>query len=666
MTESLQTGARRIELTLRGLILGAIITLFFTAANVYLGLRVGLTFASSIPAAVISMAVLRAFKNSTIWENNIVQTVASAAGTLSSIIFVLPGLIMIGWWTGFPFWTSFLICALGGILGVTFSVPLRRALVTNSPLPYPEGVAAAEVLKVGSGSRADTAEAAAEGKAGLKTVVVGAVTAALFAIGAAMRLFIDEAAAFFRLATGGATGAAVGLQFALVGAGHLVGISVGLAMLFGLVIAWGGAVPLLTAMQQTAGAAEEAARGVWGQQVRFVGAGTIGVAALWTLAKLAKPVIGGLTSALAAQARRRAGQAESLPITERDIPIGLVGLISLACLVPIAWLFWSFTTASAPALAPFAPALVAGALAYVVVVGFLVAAVCGYMAGLIGSSNSPLSGVGILAVIGASLLLLGSMAVLGVPADPSVIAFALFVTAVVFTIATISNDNLQDLKTGQLVEATPWAQQFALIIGVLAGAAVIPPILELLNQSNGFVGGPPPRVAGTEPLPAPQATLISQLAKGVLTGDLRWDLIGIGAGLGVLVVALDELLGRLKALRLPPLAVGIGIYLPMGTTAAVVVGAVLGWIYDKWAERHRDAEARKRLGVLLASGLIVGESLFGVALAGIVVATDNGAPLALPFLGDAYPRLIVGAAAFALVILGLYLWLMGKARALSR
>ncbi len=666
MTDTTKPGSSRLELTIRGLILGAVITLFFTAANVYLGLRVGLTFASSIPAAVISMAVLRMFKNSTIWENNIVQTVASAAGTLSSIIFVLPGLIMIGWWTGFPFWTSFLICALGGILGVTFSVPLRRALVTNSPLPYPEGVAAAEVLKVGSGSRGDTPEAAAEGKAGLATVIVGSVASLLFAIGAAMRVFAAEAAVFFRVGSG-ATGAAGGLSLALLGAGHLVGLSVGLAMLFGLLISWAGAVPILTALNVTPGSAEEAAIFEWRNHVRLMGAGTIGIAALWTLSKLAGPVVGGLRSAMAAQAKRRAGEGAALPITERDIPIGLVGMISVACLVPIAWLFWDFTTAQAPVLSAFAPTLVAGALIYVIVVGFLVAAVCGYMAGLIGSSNSPLSGVGILAVIGASMLLLGAMAALGVPADPSVIAFALFVTAVVFTIATISNDNLQDLKTGQLVGATPWRQQLALIIGVLAGAAVIPPILDLLNASNGFVGGPPAQVAGTEPLPAPQATLISALAKGVITGDLRWDLIGIGAGLGVLVIAFDEFLGKIKAIRLPPLAVGIGIYLPMGTTVAVVIGAIAGRIYDKWCERSADGEARKRLGVLLASGLIVGESLFGVVLAGLIVSTNNATPLSGPWAdGIAAHNIVVGAVSFAVVVLGLYLWTAAKASKLTK
>jgi len=570
---------------------------------------------------------------------------------------------MVGWWTGFPFWTSFAICALGGILGVTFSVPLRRALVTNSPLPYPEGVAAAEVLKVGTGAGGDSPEAVAENRAGLLTVVVGSLASLLFAAGAAARLFAAEAAMFFRVGAG-STGIAGGLSLALLGAGHLVGLSVGLAMLFGLLIAWGGAVPILTAMQATPGAAEEAATGVWATQVRFMGAGTIGVAAIWTLTKLAKPVMQGLAGAFAAQAKRRAGQGDSLPITERDIPIGLVGLISIACLVPIAWLFWQFTTADAPHLAAQAPALVAGALAYVVVVGFLVAAVCGYMAGLIGSSNSPLSGVGILAVIGAALLLLGAMAALGIEADPSITAFALFVTAVVFAIATISNDNLQDLKTGQLVEATPWRQQFSLMVGVLAGAAVIPPILDLLNSAYGFAGGPPPSVVGTDPLPAPQATLISALAKGVLTGDLRWDLIGIGALVGAAVIVLDEALGRLKLLRLPPLAIGIGIYLPMATTMAVVVGAVAGRLYDKWANGRPDPEQAKRMGVLLASGLIVGESLFGVLLAGLIVSTNNATPLAL--VGDAFPSVVVGAVSFAAVVLALYLWTQAKARSLSK
>jgi putative OPT family oligopeptide transporter len=240
--------APRRELTVLGLALGAAITLVFTAANVYLGLKVGLTFASSIPAAVISMAVLRMLRTGSIYENNIVQTVASAAGTLSSVIFVLPGLVMVGWWTGFPYWESFGICAIGGALGVMYTIPLRRALVTNSDLPYPEGVAAAEILRVGASSR----EAAGEGKDGLLAVVAGSVASAAFACAAAMQLVTGEFDKYFRVG-GGATGIGFGLSLALVGAGHLIGLSVGLAILGGLVISWGIATPILTAMHPVAG-----------------------------------------------------------------------------------------------------------------------------------------------------------------------------------------------------------------------------------------------------------------------------------------------------------------------------------------------------------------------------------------------------------------------------
>ncbi|MGH6996541.1 MAG: OPT family oligopeptide transporter, partial [Phenylobacterium sp.] len=270
----MDAGDKRVELTLRGLALGCLITVVFTAANVYLGLRVGLTFASSIPAAVISMVILRGLKTSTIWENNIVQTVASAAGTLSSIIFVLPGLVMVGWWTGFPFWTSFWICVIGGVLGVMYTIPLRRALVTNSDLPYPEGRAAAEVLKVGSGSRETSG--GAEAKAGLAAVVVGSLGSAAIAAAVGTRALAAEIAVWFRPTPTTATGLAGGLQLALIGAGHLMGIAVGIAMLAGTIIAWGVAVPIMTHLSPAAsGTAAEIAQAAWAPNVRFIGAGAI-------------------------------------------------------------------------------------------------------------------------------------------------------------------------------------------------------------------------------------------------------------------------------------------------------------------------------------------------------------------------------------------------------
>lgn len=634
---------KRAELTTRGFVLGAAITLVFTAANVYLGLKVGLTFASSIPAAVISMAVLRAFRNATIYENNIVQTIASAAGTLSAIIFVLPGLVMIGWWSGFPFLECFSICAIGGVLGVMYSVPLRRALVTGSDLPYPEGVAAAEVLKVGMAARSGD-----RNRAGLFALAAGTAASALFAAIVAMRLFAAEIAGYFRIG-GAATGAGFSLSLALVGAGQLIGLTVGIAIFAGLVIAWGVATPILTALHATAGAAADVATAVWSHQVRFIGAGAIGVAALWSLGRLVRPVALGVTSALAASRRRRSS-AEEFPRTERDLPIGVVALVSLLSLIPLALLFWWFLAGGS--LAPLAPAMTVAAILYVVVAGFFVAAACGYMAGLIGSSNSPVSGLAILSVIGAALIVLAiGSGVIHVAALP-MIAYALIVTAVLLCVATISNDNLQDLKTGQLVDATPWRQQVALVAGVIVGALVIPPILDLLNRAYGFAGAVTTHGA-LAPLPAPQATLISALAKGVIGGQLDWRLIGTGAIVGALVVAADELL-RLRGRALPPLAVGLGIYLPVSTTAPVVLGAILGWAYNRWAAGQPQAERLKQLGVLVASGLIVGESLFGVLLAALIVLSGKATPLAV--VGDAFASAaaVIGPLAFALALAALF------------
>ncbi|WP_414712457.1 OPT family oligopeptide transporter [Sphingobium sp.] len=632
------------ELTLRGVILGALITLVFTAANVYLGLKIGLTFATSIPAAVISMAVLRLFATGMILENNIVQTIASAAGTLSAIIFVLPGLVIIGWWQGFPYWLSAFTIATGGILGVMYSVPLRRALVTGSDLPYPEGVAAAEVLKVGAGSR----EGLEENKRGLAAIVASAVAAASFSIVAKTKIIAEEAATFFKFGAG-ATSVSTSFSMALIGVGHLVGLSVGVAMFIGLLISWTGLVPYLTAPLPAGADLSDIVGTAFRMKARFIGAGTIGVAAIWTLLKILGPIVSGIRSALAANATRKSGNAASLDITERDLPIGIVGGTILAALLPIGVLLWIFAQGGPIAANPIP--VIGLTLAYVLVAGIVIASVCGYMAGLIGASNSPISGVGILAVLGASLLL---AAIYGSGhADPSqtqaLIAYALFTTAIVFGIATISNDNLQDLKTGQLVGATPWKQQVALVLGVIFGALVIPPVLDLLNSAFGFAGAPGAKASA---LPAPQAALISALAKGVLGGDLDWNLIGIGAGIGVVVIAIDELLGKSGKLRLPPLAVGMGIYLPMALTLLIPVGALIGHVYNRWALRQSNPEFAERMGVLMATGFIVGESLFGVAFAGIVAGTDSDAPLAL--VGESHWAVPLAVLIFAGVIAGLY------------
>jgi putative OPT family oligopeptide transporter len=632
------------ELTLRAILLGGLITLAFTAANVYIGLKVGLTFATSIPAAVISMVVLRLFKSSSIYENNIVQTVASAAGTLAAIIFVLPGLVMIGWWQGFPYWTTTAIVGLGGILGVMFSVPLRRALVVDTELPYPEGVAAAEVLRVGTGSRTGDAES----RQGLGVMMVNGVASAAFFALSKTGLLLDEAAAYFRVGAG-ATGISVSLSMALIGAGHLIGISGGMAIFAGIIIGSWVLLPILTAAMVLPGTAQHVATAIFRSDVRFFGAGVIGVAALWTFATILGPIVAGLRSAIHASAARNVS-GHVPPLTERDLPIGIVGGVVAAALVAIALLSWLFV-ADGP-LAGHAPTLIAVTLIYVVVAGLIIASICGYMAGLVGASSSPVSGVGILAVVAAGLMLL---AVAGGASQPgqsrAMVAYALFATAIVFGIATISNDNLQDLKTGQLVGATPWKQQVALVFGVVFGALVIPPVLGLLNTAYGFAGA---AGAGPKALAAPQAALISALAEGVLGGHLNLRMLGFGAVVGVMVIAMDIGLGRAGRMRLPPLAIGMGIYLPMGVSLALTIGAVSGHFYDRWARRTATPDFARRMGVLMATGLIVGESLFGVLYAGIVAGSGKNEPFALVGEGFATPALIGGAVIFFVVIGLLY------------
>jgi len=646
---------RSKELTLRSLILGAAITTIFTAANVYLGLKVGLTFASSIPAAVISMAILSAFRDSSILENNIVQTVASAAGTLSAIIFVLPGLLIVGWWTEFPFWQSFLVCISGGVLGVLFTIPLRRALVTTSDLPYPEGVAAAEVLRVGSGTRGETKDDTGEAREGLAAVILGSIASAGLAIIAATRVAAGQVTGFFRIGAMAASGYDFAWSLALLGAGHLVGLSVGLAMLVGLVIAWGIAVPILTSMQSAAEGVTLAVHTltVWRTQVRFIGAGAIAVASIYTLARLAKPVIGGFVTTMRASQATASGDE-----LDRDLSPRWIVILTVACLVISGALAYTFVGPTP--LAANATALTIFSLPFVLIVGFLIAGVCGYMAGLIGASNSPISGVGILSIVICALTLVFVVP----PTDTNraaLVAFALFVTSIVFACATISNDNLQDLKTGQLVGASPMRQQIALIVGVVAGAAVIPPVLNLLAKAYGFAGAANVGVVAPNPLPAPQATLISALAQGVIGGNLDWNMIGIGALVGVGLILLDASLGAMKLIRIPPLAVGIGIYLPMSATFAVVVGAVIGNWYDKRARTSSNPGRAERLGTLVASGLIVGESLWGVLNAGLIVMLSSDAPIGL-VPEDFAPAPWLGALGFAGAVVWLYGWMLRKGR----
>ncbi|WP_408936446.1 OPT family oligopeptide transporter [Corynebacterium tuberculostearicum] len=633
------------ELTLRGIIIGGLITLIFTAANVYLGLKVGLTFATSIPAAVISMAVLRRFKGHNIKENNIVQTIASAAGTLSAIIFVLPGLVMVGYWQGFGFVQTAGVCIIGGVLGVMYSIPLRRALVTGSDLPYPEGVAAAEVLKVGDENASGTSQE--ENAKGLRVIVAGGITSAVMALLTAMKAAASEVTAYFKLGAG-ATTLGTSLSTALIGVGHLVGLPVGIAMLVGVVISYFILLPIFTTGDITGTTAlADVVDTTFSDDIRFIGVGTMAIAAIWTLLKIAAPIAVGIRQSLASSRARKSGSA--VDVTERDIPFPYVATTIVAFMVPIALLLWDFVRGTD--IHDHMAVLITVSVLFTLLVGLIIASVCGYMAGLIGASNSPISSIGIIAVLAASLLI--AAVTRGTTADPlSLVAYTLFTAAIVFGIATISNDNLQDLKTGQLVGATPWKQQVALIIGVVFGSLVIPPILQVMLNGFGFQGM---EGAGEDALAAPQAALMSSVASGIFDSSLDWNLIFIGMAIGAVLIIVDELLRKFTdKYSLSPLAAGMGMYLPAALTIVIPIGAILGTFYDKWAAKQSHPEFAKRMGTLLATGLIVGESLFGVVNAGIIAAAGGDSPLEI-FEGGASAT-VVGVILFIIALTFIYRW----------
>ena len=637
--EFMQHELRLPELTVRGILLGAILTIIFTASNVYLGLKVGLTFSSAIPAAVISMAVLKMAKDANILENNMVQTQASAAGTLSAIIFIIPGMLMIGYWQGFEFWQTLVVSACGGCLGVLFTIPLRRAMVVHSDLAYPEGVAAAEILKVGSRTRVD-----GKSESGIKEILSGSVVAGIIAfLTNGLQVLGGSLSAWFHVGRG-MTQLPLGYSTALVGAGYLIGIASGLAMLVGILIAWAGFVPYFTmtealpdgmTLQKFAGA-------VYQQKVRLIGAGAMGVAAIWTLMTLARPVIDGVKESIAGT--RMDDTEKGLHRMDIDMSMKSIALVFGVTVIGLLAIFYLFVS---PESIPPSQKLIFTVVGVGVslLMGFFVAAACAYMAGLVGTSASPISGIGILGIIVSSLVmyaLCSSFGIFDLPGgEKFATATAIFTTSIILAIACISNDNMQDLKTGWLVGATPWRQQAALLIGCVVGALVIAPVLNLLYEAYGFPGAMPrPGMDPAQALSAPQAVLMTTIAQGIFSSKLAWEYIYIGIGLGVVLVLIDQLLKRTtKNLVLPPLAVGMGIYLPPVIQTPLVVGAILGYFLNRHLRKTAGAEAEAaglRRGTLFASGLIVGESIVGVLLAGLIVlSVSNG--------GDENPLAMVGS-----------------------
>lgn len=599
------------------MLLGAALSALLAAANAYLGLFAGLTVSASIPAAVMAMAVLRGF-GGTVLENNIVQTSASAGEAVAAgAIFTLPALVLMGVWSGFSYTQTAIITGFGGVLGVLFTIPLRRALIVNAGLEFPEGVATAEVLHAGQG----------EG-GGMRSIVLASVMGALIKLGeTGLRLWAPVAEGA-RHVFGTVAYFGTSLSPALAAVGYIVGLNISVLVFAGGAINWLIIIPAML-FEQGAPADMDAlqlAETLWSEQTRYIGVGAMVVGGLWALVNLRGPLTEAVRSGLAAY-RNLSGDAGPVPRTERDLPMNWVLGAILASIVPLFALFYSITHVL------WVSAVMA---VLMLVAGFLFSAVAGYMAGLVGSSNNPISGVTIATILTSSLLLL---AMLGKDSTIGPAA-AILIGSVVCCAAAIAGDNMQDLKAGRIVGATPLAQQIMQMIGVVSAALVMAPVLSLLLEAYGIGAA---SLEHPHPLAAPQATLMASVAQGVFSGALPWTMVGIGAGLAVAIIAVDQVLAaRGSTFRTPVLAVAVGIYLPLSLSVPIFVGGLVAHL----AARRRTG----RGGLLFCAGLITGEALMGIFLAGPIVL--SGDPEVLAIFGAqtaAWPGLLLVGAVLAVL-----------------
>ncbi|MEE2609907.1 MAG: oligopeptide transporter, OPT family [Acidobacteriota bacterium] len=592
------------EITAKAVVLGVVLSIILAAANAYLGLFAGMTVSASIPAAVVSMAVLRLFTRSNILENNIVQTAASAGESLAAgVIFTIPALIILGTWTDFRYWEVTVIAAFGGLLGVLFTIPLRRALIVEQPLKYPEGVATAEVLKV-----------AAEGGGGVGYLATAGGIGALFKLGGLGLKLWPEVIEYARLIGGSIAYIGTNLSPALVGVGYIVGLNIAVLLFIGGMLNWWIAIPvLLTTGVAPTGDPAAIAGHLWSTQTRYLGVGAMLIGGLWALVRLRASLVSGIRSGMEAYRRINLADGAEVPRTEIDAPMPWIFWTLIVSVVPLFFIF-NFFTGSIWVSAVMA--------AVMLVAGFLFSAVAGYMSGLVGSSNNPISGVTIATLLVSSLLLLVLLGA-DTPIGPSA---ALLIAAVIACAGAIAGDNMQDLKAGYLVGATPYKQQIMQAVGVIAAAAVMAPILTLLLRAYGIGIA---TAAHPDPLAAPQATLMASVAGSVFGGGLPWTMVLVGMAIAVIVIVADLMLERrASSFRAPVLAVAVGIYLPFELEVPIFVGGLIAWFAEQARRRH-GAGLGERHGLLFAAGLITGEAIVGILMAIPIVITSNPNVLAV-------------------------------------
>lgn len=609
------------EITLRAVILGVILTIVLAAANAYLGLKVGTTISASIPAAVISMGILRFFRNANVLENTMVQIMASVGEALTAgIAFILPALIILHVWDGFDYWQTVITGLLGGGLGVLFTIPLRRALLQDKTLRYPEAIAIGNVLKASVKSE----------KGDLQLLTVGGIVGGLLALFQSGFQILTDNFSYWVKTKSTVVGFGLGLSPALIAAGYIVGINVALSLLTGIIIGWLVGIPVITFYHGSgiSGDATHVAIAIWRDYIRYIGVGCMLVGGFWTLCTLFKPVAQSMAASFDSLKKIRLGQKTDLR-TERDIPIHYVFLATGLLLIPIFFLIANFIIPQEFNLSDNIRYFLAGfSTFYILLGGFVFCSISAYFAGLIGSTNNPVSGMLVSALLIICLAFMVFFAQTSLSAHTrevvgSVVAIGSMV--VIAAALAISNDTMQDLKVGEIIGATPWKQQAMLFLGVIVTAFVVPPILQLLYNAYG-IGGvfPRPDMNPHQMLAAPQAGLMAAVAKGAFTYQLPWGMIGLGALIALVCVFVDEYLKKNYNTRLPVLAVGLGIYLPLDSSVPIVIGGILSWVIHKrlnsryqasMVNREEIINQHNHKGLLLACGLVAGASIMGVILA---------------------------------------------------
>ena len=608
----IDSGVSLPEITVKSVLLGVVLSVVLSAANAYFGLFAGLTVSASIPAAVISMALLKVFKNTNILENNLVQTAASAGESLAAgIIFTIPALVIMGYWESFNYFETTMIALCGGILGVLFTIPLRKALIVKENLKFPEGVATAEVLKTGE-----------EGGKSIKYLIVGSLIGGLFKFSdSALNLWngLFEKAAFIQQKY--YLYFSLNLSPALVAVGYIVGLNIAVLVFLGGVITWWIGIPIYIGSMGYENVIDElVALGkisnptdvniydlggiLWSVKMRYLGVGAMVVGGMWALVSLSNSLAVAFKAGIQSFKNRKSNLKDQIR-TEIDTPMSWVIIGIGVMIVPIFMIYFSVIGS---------PGITLTMTLIMVVAGFLFSAVAGYMAGLVGSSNNPISGVTIATILSASLLLL---TLIGTESELKGAAGAILIGAVVCCAAAIAGDNMQDLKAGYILGATPYRQQIMQMVGVVAGALVIPWILNILLIGNG-IGTPTPE--HPDALAAPQATLMMSVAQGIFGGQLPWNIIYIGAVIAILIIIADQYLKRRNStFRLPVLAVAVGLYLPFELDSSIFVGGLLAYFIQKTCKKSTNKDQANNAGLLLASGLITGEALMGILVAGLTV-----------------------------------------------